>query len=239
LFFPTYSLSCRGRTLAIVGGKSCFLLKGEGSLGWELSRFSIVGVHLWFGLFDSIEFFFVLFEGDGEDEVGSGGRRAEQLVLNRLICALVAFLGEILALDHDSLAQVLMRQLVDQNRLVLLLLVLAPLQIQLLQLLAPQIQLALHKLIFHKLSLALSGGVAPAHVALDESVMEFLALPIVLLLSALDRLQLVVFLALQELAVEHVVSSFLLLLLLPLVALHGVLLKDFHVHVLLFLIAPL
>ena len=144
------------------------------------------------------------------------------------------------ALHHHRLPHVFPLQVFYQDCLVFSLLILFAHQVELLELLPAHVQFCCHSLVLHKLSLPRGGTLVLTFVDILQLVLQLLALHLLgLLLSVLNRGDLLSFLVVKVGAVEHVLLLPLFVLLFPLVALHGVLLEELEVVLLLLLVAPL
>ena len=144
------------------------------------------------------------------------------------------------ALHHHSLAQVFLLQVFYQDCFVLPLLVLFAHQVELLQLLPATIELSRHHLVLHELGLPWGRSLIFGFVDALNRILQLFALhSLGLLLPVLNRRQLLAFLVVNIFTIEYALLLALFILLFPLVALHGVLLKKLEVVLLLLLIAPL
>ena len=138
------------------------------------------------------------------------------------------------------MAQVFPLQVFYQDCLVLSLLVLFAHQVELLQLLPAIIELRRHHLVLHELGLPSGRSLIFGFVDALNRILQFFALQFLgLLLSVLNRRQLLAFLVVNIITVEYGLLLALFVLLFPLVALHGVLLEKLEVVLLLLLVAPL
>jgi len=157
-----------------------------------------------------------------------------------MVHALAVVLSGLLALHVNSLANVLAVRTVDQHGFILFLLILASLQVKLLDLFAPRIHLDLNHLILCDVELSLAHALTLTSLcALEERVLQLLTLAFIGLLARLYAVNLL-------LSLFHVpmfgIMFFVFACLQPflcLVPLQGVLLEKFNVLISLFLLTPL
>ena len=192
------------------------------------------------GLLDGIEFFLVLLEGNGNGDVRVGSLGAVYLRLDSIVNTLAIFLGGLLALHVDSLANVLAIRTVDQHSLIIFLLILSSLKVKLLDLFAPQIHLDLYHLILCNVELSLAHSLTLASLfALQERVLQLLTLAFIGLLAGLYTINLLLTLFfVPTFRIMFIIYAFLITFL-CLVPFQGVLLEKFNVLVCVFLSTPL
>ena len=198
---------------------------------------SIIEVDHLLGLLDCIEFYLVVLERYRQGHIRVSRCCTLELSLDGMVHALAIILQGLLALNHESLSKVLLVQIFDQHGLVLHLLVLASLEVQLLDLFAPLVHLDLHHLAFSHVDLGLTHCLAIAR-ALLILVLKFLVLALIGLLTGFNLVKLQLTLILVPFKCINCIFLALLDPLFSLSTLDGVLLEQFKVLVTRCLVLP-